>query len=292
MFATLSSVRLQKLALALQNVLAENAPIAVRLAGLRLKLDQPALGLGSVGVFALGMLWLCDPGSVSSAAALTCFLAAAALRFGFLFASFEKNGLAQRLTARFGVERGHTLYATMLDLVLFAQRMSFIALVWATAREPGGFFGVALQLLGILVVPVGVGAMVWAVRAVGLDAYHYRDLFTRARNVSLENGGPYSLCANPMYALGPLASYGLALLALSPVALLAAGVNQALLFLFNETVEQPRLRRANSIFVETQRRYELARSLLGFDPREELAQRRHLEASSPPAAEDASHLAI
>jgi hypothetical protein len=86
--------------------------------------------------------------------------------------------------------------------------------------------------------------------------------------------------------------YGLALLALSPVALFAAGINQALLFVFNELVEQPRLRRANSIFVETQRRYELARSLLGFDPRQELAQRVHLDPASEPGTVDAGRLAI
>jgi hypothetical protein len=89
-----------------------------------------------------------------------------------------------------------------------------------------------------------------------------------------------------MYSLGPLAGYGLALLALSPIALLAAGINQALLFVFNETVEQQRLRQANRIFVETRYRYELAQSLLGFDPRQELAQRVHQPGQ--PAAVDAS----
>jgi hypothetical protein len=95
-----------------------------------------------------------------------------------------------------------------------------------------------------------------------------------------------------MYTLGPLAGYGLALLALSPLALFAAGVSQALLFAFNELVEQPRLRRAHSIFVETQRRYELARSLLGFDPRQELAQRVHLDPSNQPTSVDVGRVAI
>lgn len=291
MFATLALVRLQKLALVTRKVLAENAPIALRVSGLQLELDKPARGLGTLSVGILGLLWLCDPGSSTSTAAIGCFVAALALRSGFMFTSFVPRGIAQRLTARFGVERGHALYATALDLLLFAQRASFIALACATAREPSGFFGEAVQALGTLMVPVGIGATVWAARAIGLDAYHYRDLFTKARNVSVESAGPYSFCDNPMYALGPLAAYGVALLALSPVALLAAGISQALLFTFNELVEQPRLRQAHSIFVETQRRYELARSLLGFDPREELAQRRHWDASNQPAADDASHLA-
>jgi protein-S-isoprenylcysteine O-methyltransferase Ste14 len=234
-------------------------------------------------VLGLGLLWLCAPGLNSSAPAIACFVAALALRFGFLFASFTPRGVAGRRCARFGVERGHTIYSMALDLTLFAQRASFIALVCATAREPRGAFGGALQILGFLMVPVGVGATVWAARTIGLDACYYRDLFKGSRNVSLEDGGPYAFMPNPMYGLGPLSAYGLALLALSPIALFAAGVNQALLFVFNETVELPRLRRANSIFVETQRRYELAQSLLGFDPRQELAQRRHSEPPSEPA---------
>jgi protein-S-isoprenylcysteine O-methyltransferase Ste14 len=283
MFATLSLIRLQKLACVARKVLAENAPIALRLAGLGLRPEQPARGLGSAALLTLGLLWLSAPG-LSSSGAVACFLLACALRFGFLFGSFVPRGISARLATRFGVERGHANYALALDLVLFAQRASFIALVCTTAREPGGPFGAALQLLGLLMVPIGIGATIWAARIVGIDAYHYRDLFMGSRHVSLESDGPYAVVPNPMYALGPLAGYGLALLALSPYALFAAGLNQMLLFAFNEVVEQPRLRRANSIFVETQRRYELARSLLGFDPRQELAQRRHLDAATEPQA--------
>jgi protein-S-isoprenylcysteine O-methyltransferase Ste14 len=286
MFATLSSVTLRKLALVVRELLSQNAPVTARVLGLRLEPQQPACGLASLAVFSLGLLWLSAPGSISTGSAVACFLAALALRFGFLFSSFIPAGVAARLRARLGVERGYVTYAAALDLLLFTQRVSFVALVCATARAPGGFFGGALMAFGFLMVPLGAGVTVWATRVVGLEAYHYRDLFTGSRNASLEKRGPYALCRDPMYSLGPLAGYGLALLALSPIALLAAGINQALLFVFNETVEQQRLRQANRIFVETRYRYELAQSLLGFDPRQELAQRVHQPGQ--PAAVDAS----
>jgi protein-S-isoprenylcysteine O-methyltransferase Ste14 len=292
MSATLSLVRLQKLALVAREVLERNFPIALRLAGVHLKPEQPLRGLVSLGVLTLGLLWVCDPGLNSSGVAVACFVTALALRFGFLFASFTPRGLAWRLSARLGVERGHAAYSIALDFVLFAQRVSFIALVVATARESEGPFGWTLQVLGFLLVPIGIGATIWGARVVGLDAWYYRDLFMGSRSVSLESDGPYALCPNPMYTLGPLAGYGLALLALSPLALFAAGLSQALLYAFNELVEQPRLRRAHSIFVETQRRYELARSLLGFDPRQELAQRVHLDPASQPTSADVGRLAI
>jgi protein-S-isoprenylcysteine O-methyltransferase Ste14 len=290
MFATLPPVRLQKLALVGLKGVAESVPIAARVAGLQLSAD-PVRTWGSVGVLALGALWLCSLGSIPNWAAIACFLVAFSLRFAFLFASFTPRGIAPRLQTRFGLERGHMIYGLALDLLLFTQRVSFVVLACATAREPGNAFGVALQVLGFVLVPVGLGVTVWATRVAGHDAYRYRDLFTGCRHGSLADDGPYLVCANPMYAFGPLAGYGLALLALSPGALLVAGVNHALLFVFNNTVEQPRLRRANSVFVETQRRYELARSLLGFDPRQELTQRRHLEPSLSPAAVDKSDVA-
>lgn len=273
-----------------RQVLADHVPVAARLLGLHLKFEQPVRGLGSIAVLGLSVLWLCTPGLPPSQAAIACLTLAYMLRFGFLFASFAPRGIASRLSARLGVQRGHQVYALALEVSLHAQRASFIALLFATAQEASGPFGVALQFLGFFLLPVGAAVMIWAARVVGVDALFYRDLFTGSRNVSVETGGPYALCPNPMYTFGPLVGYGLALLALSPVALFAAGVNQALLFVFNEAVEQPRLRRANGIFVETQRRYELARSLLGFDPRQELAQRQHLAASNDAPAIDAGPL--
>jgi protein-S-isoprenylcysteine O-methyltransferase Ste14 len=292
MLATLSLIRLQKLALVAREVVSQNAPIAARLLGLQLKSHQPLRGLASVAVVSLGLLWLQAPGLLSTGSAMACFLAALALRFGFLFASFIPTGIASRLKARLGVAQGFMTYATALDLLVFVQRLSFVALVCTTARAPGGFFGGVLVALGLLTAPMGAVATIWATRVVGLDAYHYRDLFTGSLNASVVKRGPYMLCRDPMYVLGPLAGYGLALFALSPLALFAAGLNQALLLVFNETVEQPRLRLANSIFVETRYRYELAQSLLGFDPRYELALRVNSAPSDQPTALDSHRPAM
>jgi protein-S-isoprenylcysteine O-methyltransferase Ste14 len=255
--------------------------------GLQLQSRQRALA--SLAIFSCGVLWLCLPERATLGSAVGCFAAALTLRFGFLFASFVPAGVAARLQAHFGPERGQTMYAAVLDLLLFAQRLSFVALVCAAAHAPGGVVGAALVAFGLPLVAVGVAASLWATLVVGLDAYHYRDLFTGSRSARLECDGPYALCRNPMYTLGPLAGYGLALMALSPIALVAAGLNQALLFAFNELIEQPRLRAANSIFVEAQYRYDLAQSLLGFDPRPELARRVHLE---EPELADACHPAM
>jgi protein-S-isoprenylcysteine O-methyltransferase Ste14 len=287
-FRQLASVRLRQLASTARWLLSQDArvvaPVAARVTGLQLQPQQPVRALASFAIFTSGLLWLWVPERASTGSAVACFVGALTLRFGFLFASFVPAGVAARLQARFGMERGHEAYAAVLDLLLFVQRVSFVALVCATANTPDGFMGAVLAAVGLALVALGVTVSLWAAHVVGLGAYHYRDLFTGSRSARLETGGPYALWRNPMYTLGPLAGYGLALMALSPIALLAAGLNQALLFAFNELIEQPRLRSANSIFEEAQYRYDLARSLLGFDPRPELARRVH---SAEPALADA-----
>jgi protein-S-isoprenylcysteine O-methyltransferase Ste14 len=126
---------------------------------------------------------------------------------------------------------------------------------------------------------VGLVLSIWATRVIGLDTYHYRDLFMGPQHVSVELRGPYAFLRNPIYGWGQLYAYGAALLALSPLGLVAAALNQVTLYLFNDSVEQPRLRAATAVSVERQLRYALSRTLLD-DPGSALQPRRP---SRPPA---------
>ena len=279
--------RLYDLALMSRRFLARNGPTAARLAGLQLHARR-ARKLGSAVVLALGVLLALSSPGTDWRVAVLCFVLAVALRFGFLFASFIPRGIAARLELRFGMEYGHVIYGLLLDFLLFVQRLSFVALTCATAREANGVLGHAIQMVGSMLVLAGIAATLWAARVIGTEAYHYRDLFTGTRDARLQDDGPYAMCHDPMYVLGPLAGYGLAMLALSPIALVAAAVNQALLLAFNKLVELPRLWRANGTFLETERRYDISSSLLGFYPRPDLAR---LGAWDATARDDDRHAA-
>lgn len=284
--------RLHELASISWRFLEQNGPTARRLAGLPEHAAPRAQKLGSAVGLALGLLLALVSSGMDSYVAGICFVVGTALRFGFLFASFIPRGIAARLHVRFGMERGHAIYGLALDLLLFVQRSSFVALTIATWSEASGLLGHAIQTIGSILVLVGVGATLWAARVIGPDAYHYRDLFTGARDARMQDDGPYALCHDPMYTLGPLAGYGLAMLALSPMALLAAGVNQALLLAFNKIIELPRLWRSNWVFLETERREDLARSLLGIHSSPELAPLRAWDAPVQPVVRDDHHAAL
>ena len=132
MSVTLPSIPLQKVLDFARKEIVSMAPSAACLAGLQPSSDRLAPRLGSVGVLALGLIWLGTLGASSPPVALGGFLVAVALRFGFLFASFMPRGVVSRLVARFGVERGHSIYGRALDLLLFAQRMALVALTCAS----------------------------------------------------------------------------------------------------------------------------------------------------------------
>jgi len=248
------------------------------MAGLAYSRRQPLRGLVALALTALGMLWLEWADELSARFAISSFVLTFGLRYAYLFASFNPDGIAPWLKARFGSERAFSLHESLLTALLFAQRSSFLALLYTTERPASGPIGTLLVSAGALLTLVGLGVSIWATRVVGIDNFYYRDLFMGPQHVSVELRGPYAFLPNPMYGVGQLAAYGLALLALSPIGLVAAALNQVTLYLFNDAVEQPRLRAATNIFMETQLRYALSRTLIN-DPRSDLQRRR---SSRPP----------
>lgn len=198
--------------------------------------------------------------------ALLLFGGVSLLRHAFLFASFGPRGIAPRLKARLGCERGFAVYEAAAAVSLYLQRLAFFLVLLAPSRFaaaiPAGLVVNAVLAAGVVLLGVGLSVSVAATRRVGLDTYYYRDLFMGPRHVNLECEGVYASGANPIYGLGQLAAYGAALIALSPEGVLVAAVNQAVLFTFNLRVEQPHLRDAMRLSLEQDLRQNLARTLV------------------------------
>jgi hypothetical protein len=260
-------------------VLLESLHTALGMSGLSVTRARPLRTLVSLALIAAGTAWLALSDVISARLAILGFILSFALRHGFLFASLGPAGVAPWLKARLGSERAFALHESLLTALVFAQRLSFVGLLYATARTPSGPLGLMLVSLGALLLLVGIGVSIWATKVVGLDTYSYRDLFMGPRYMSVELTGPYAFLGNPIYGVGQLAAYGAALVALSPIGLVAAALHQVTLYIFNDAIEQPRLRLAKGIFVESQLRYALSRTLLD-DPSSPLNRRR----SSPPPA--------
>lgn len=242
--------------------------------GLLLSRRHPVRAALSAVAIVAGIAWLVL-GQITPRAAIGCFVLSLVLRYAYLFAALSPAG-SQRMKALHGEERAYFLHESATAALLLAQRVSFLAVLGTTALEAQGMVATLVTALGALLLPIGLGVSLWATRVVGVDTYYYRDLFMGPRHTSVELTGPYALWPNPMYGVGQLGAYGAALVMLSPVGFVAAALNQVALYIFNDLVEQPRLRAARTELGEAQLRYALART--SYNPRSGLGRRR----SQPP----------
>jgi len=89
---------------------------------------------------------------------------------------------------------------------------------------------------------VGVATKMWAAATLG-DGYYWRNFFTPTDRVVPKAAGPYRWLKNPMYTVGYLPVYGLALATSSAFGLVAALFDQCAILTFYNLVEKPHFER-------------------------------------------------
>jgi protein-S-isoprenylcysteine O-methyltransferase Ste14 len=227
--------------------------------GIFLERPSPLRRIVSTSVIlSYGALLVIGP-RIDAALAMALFGSALLVRYGVLFWSFREGGIASKLIGRFGRENGFAVYEALSALLLAAQRLAFIALLLASTREVSTW-GATWSSCGAVLIVLGASMSVWATHVAGVDTYYYRDLFMGPRHVSLEQNGPYSFFSNPMYGVGQLAAYGVAMMFGSLEGMVAAALNQAASYAFAGFVERPHLRAATRLSVDTEVQEALARS--------------------------------
>jgi protein-S-isoprenylcysteine O-methyltransferase Ste14 len=98
---------------------------------------------------------------------------------------------------------------------------------------------VALRVsIGVVLILIGGGVKLWARRTLGPQAYYWRNFFAPEEHVS-QPRGPYKYLDNPMYTIGYLQTFGLALVLDSAAALVLAAFMQIAVLLFYRVVERP-----------------------------------------------------
>ena len=96
-----------------------------------------------------------------------------------------------------------------------------------------------LLALGLILAFVGSGVKVWAAVRLGNDAFFWRDFFAVNGSGTPSVRGPYRFLKNPMYTVGYLNTYGLALLLASYPGLIAAAFGHFAILVFFNVVEKP-----------------------------------------------------
>jgi protein-S-isoprenylcysteine O-methyltransferase Ste14 len=147
-------------------------------------------------------------------------------------------------TTRFGPVEGFRRFRRRASFVMNNDALAFILLclttrgTWMLSLHPAASFvaGAALAIAGL-------GTKLWASRTLGSEAYHWHNFFDPDPARGPVSRGPYRFISNPMYTIGYLQTYGLALLLRSFPGLIAAGFSQAAILTFYFLVEKPHFER-------------------------------------------------
>jgi protein-S-isoprenylcysteine O-methyltransferase Ste14 len=155
---------------------------------------------------------------------------------------------------RYGAEAGFLRFRRAASLLMNNDGVAFIIVCIATAHTLHPEMPAPVRVgLGAALALIGVGSKVWAARTLGGRAYYWHNFFVPKPCVPLDPPGPYRYLKNPMYTVGYLQTYGLALVLGSLPGLLAAAFAQASILAFHNLVEKPHfelLTRADSCLDE------------------------------------------
>lgn len=182
------------------------------------------------------------------AAALAYFAAARLAYAGTIAFWLRTQSRRLGLESRQQAERRHQSFHRWALRLQNLDGVAFVSLCVATMSTlPWEGWMWAARLLGAALIVVGMGTKAWAVRCLGAGSYTWRDFFVPKDRFDPCRSGPYRWFGDPMYTIGYLQSYGIALALGSWQGFVASLFAQSLILLFNEFVEKPHFSRLGAI---------------------------------------------
>ena len=153
----------------------------------------------------------------------------------------EKDGV---YTKRFGRVEGFRRFRRTVALIMNHDAFAFVVLCLATRNTWHlALPTVATVATGAVLVIIGLGTKLWAARTLGSDAYYWHNFFDPDAAIGPVSSGPYRFISSPMYTIGYLQTYGLALMLRSFPGLIASVFSQATILTFHFLIENPHFRR-------------------------------------------------
>ena len=177
--------------------------------------------------------------------AIIYFLVAEILYLGFISSVLPENGLRHWFTRKWGDEKsGYRAYETILGFLFFHNGAS---IGYIASSSQGTLFNIndrgAIFMVLPLLIASGFIIKIWAAKVVSVDIYYWKDMFLGRRICDFAVTGPYKYFSNPMYGIGQLPAYASAIWYGSLNGLIAAFVNQLLIFTFYFLAEKKFIKR-------------------------------------------------
>jgi protein-S-isoprenylcysteine O-methyltransferase Ste14 len=143
-----------------------------------------------------------------------------------------------------GPEAGFRRFRRWAAVVMNNDAVALVALCVITRGSwPPGFSTPLRIAAGAALVVIGLGVKLWARASVGPDRYYWSDFFLEPARDTAPIAGPYRVLRNPMYTVGNLHIWGIALGLGSLPGLGAALFAHVAILVFNRVIEQPHVRK-------------------------------------------------
>jgi protein-S-isoprenylcysteine O-methyltransferase Ste14 len=203
------------------------------------------LSPGSIaGHVVLALIWAGVLLTRSPSVAFVFFLASRAFYVSFVGLSLRAQDESGWWTRRWGPEGGYHRFKAACTLVMHNDAVSIAMVCWTSRMTLGESVPLAVQeALGIVLILLGVGVKAWAVATLGKGSYYWRSFFIPRANSKYVVAGPYRWFENPMYTVGYVQAYGIALCLSSLPGLIASLVAQCLVLVLNHWAERPHTER-------------------------------------------------
>ncbi len=172
--------------------------------------------------------------------AIIYFIFSTVIYLGFVFFVLPEKGYRLKLIELFGEKKAYLVYEAFLAFAFFhnAASLSFIS----QSSAGSSFFEIIpvqiTMLFAAFLFIIGTGVKIWSAYVVGIPIYYWKDMFLGKRISDFVVAGPYKYFSNPMYGIGQIQIYAIAIYYNSIYGLLFGVINQGLVFLFYFLVEK------------------------------------------------------
>ena len=147
-------------------------------------------------------------------------------------------------TKRFGRAEAFRKFRATASIIMNHDAFAFVLLCVVTRNTWNlPVARVVTFLIGAVLALIGVGTKLWAARTLGSKAYYWHNFFDPDEAIGPVATGPYRFISSPMYTIGYLQTYGLALVLRSFPGLIVAGFLQVSILIFHFLIEKPHFQR-------------------------------------------------
>ena len=196
-----------------------------------------------MGLSVLLTIYLSTSTHVSTGLALGYFVVSTVAYIGFITLCLREHGWRNKFITKYGEEDGYLRFEGILAFCFYHNGASIGYLSVVTAGSFEMMYMEYLKYIIGVIILFGFVIKLWAAQVVGWDIYYWKDMFLGRKICDFVVSGPYKYFANPMYGIGQIQAYGLAIWYGSTYGLGIAILNQSLVFAFFFLVEKKFIQR-------------------------------------------------